>query len=261
MGLRKRIRWIVLAAIVALAPGLARAQDIGVVAPRTLFLTLFDNVTCVAGLTSVIPDRSLNVHVILWDVSAGITAIDVELEASSDGITYFSILYSPGNGVPHGGTYSAVYMPFVRVRIVSCTGAGTLTLHYSGTWSLELVPPPGLLPSSATNFECPNQPTILTMTGPGTFVAVASAVAAARIHVCTISFSLSAASNVTFVFGTGVDCATGTTSITGAYQNVATFHTAIQPRESFATGTAGTDLCIVLSGVSVLGGYISFREF
>lgn len=266
MGLKRqfcRRVQIAFLAVAALLPLSARGQDIGVVAPRTLAISPFNNVACVAGLTSVIPDQGLNVHVILWDVTAGISAIQVELEASfsGDAGTYFSILFGPGTGIPHGGTYAAVYMPFIRVRIVSCTGAGNITLTYTGTWSLQLALPPALIPVPFGPFNCTSGTTPLSVgPGPGTFVAIPSTSATERIHVCTWSFALSAASGVQFIAGTGVTCGTGTVNMTASYPLILSLHLTINEREEFAA-PPGNDICIVLTGAATLGGYVSFAEF
>lgn len=65
-----------------------------------------------------------------------------------------------------------------------------------------------------------DQSAVITVSAAAT-TQIVSLVASKKIRVCSFSITLSTAGTVQFVYGTGVDCGTGTTNLTGA-MNVAT---------------------------------------
>lgn len=233
----------------------AHAQDIGVVAPRTLVVKAFDAHACAVG-TFIVPDRGLNSHFVLYDTSAGITGIAMRIEGSFDGITYIPIIYSDDTELGHGGMYSSIYAPFIRVRIVSCVGAGTITAWYSGTWSQQ---PLTLALNGLTQFPCTLE-AVISFTGAGDHQIVPTGGDPLKsIHICDLSFGLSAASNVTFLDGTGANCVTGPSNRTGPYQNILSF---VWQFSYFADFTVrpGRNLC-VNTGAVTGGGWVKYAEF
>lgn len=232
-----------------------RGQDIGSVAPRTIVIKAFDAVSC-APHTFVVPDGGLNTHMMVYTTAGVINSIEAGIEGSFDDINYVSV--TPVNSFLHpvGSNFAKIYMPFIRMRIYACNGTGTITAWYSGTWALDPFFP---FPQAFTPFPCVSSAP-LNLTGAGTSVVVASTSTTKQIHICHISFALSAASNATFKFGTGVNCGNGTGSLTGAYQSILSLVFNFGEREQFAP-PVGNDLCITLSAATTLGGYVDYAEF
>ncbi len=133
------------------------------------------------------------------------------------------------------------------------TGAGAAALYervfgylFGGsTWDRE--------------FSCPNSATITFSAASGTLEIVALT-STQIIRICHISLSSTVATNVTLVYGTGTNCGTGTTSISGAYQNVTTlaldFRIGAEPRTA-----ASNAFCVTSSVSATVGGMVTYAKF
>lgn len=107
--------------------------------------------------------------------------------------------------------------------------------------------------------SCSGQaPISITAGSSGTFQIVAGA-ANQNIRICHVSFSSSAAVNVSFVAGTGSNCGTGTANLSGAFQNLVTFSLTPGPAAGFTAG-AGNSVCLVLSGAATVGGVVTWTN-
>lgn len=79
------------------------------------------------------------------------------------------------------------------------------------------------------------------------------------IRVCRISLTTSANTNIQFDYGTGTNCGTGTTHLTGVYSSVATLS---EPENNaYWVLPAGKALCISQSASSTTGGTISYAQY
>ena len=99
----------------------------------------------------------------------------------------------------------------------------------------------------------------ITLAGAGTTQIVALS-GTTQIRVCHLSLSLTGASNITLVQGTGASCGTGTAGITGAYQNILGLALDFEGK-SLVTGTAGNALCVTNSAAVTGGGFITYAQY
>ncbi len=82
------------------------------------------------------------------------------------------------------------------------------------------------------------------------------------IYVCSFSFMSAGTTNVTFEYGTGTLCATGLTTLTGAYNLTA--QTGVSQGSGLGTvfrTAAGNALCIVNSAAVQVSGVVSYTKF
>lgn len=83
-----------------------------------------------------------------------------------------------------------------------------------------------------------------------------------RLYITSFDMMSAGTLNATLVYGTGTNCGTGTTSLTGAYPLIAQAGIA----KGNGTGSvlvvpAGNALCITTSGTSQLSGSVSYVQF
>lgn len=92
---------------------------------------------------------------------------------------------------------------------------------------------------------------------------IVTGIAKAPVMIMQYTLTSSATGTVAIVYGTGVNCATGQTSITGAMQLSATSG----PMQAGNGGGAlavvppGNDVCIVTTGTATFGGHISYLQY
>jgi hypothetical protein len=106
--------------------------------------------------------------------------------------------------------------------------------------------------------NCPNQ-AALTVSASGNTQIVALS-GTTNIYLCHMDFAASAASNFSLTYGTGSNCGTGTTTLTGVYQNVVTYSSpwdAVGP----IIVPAGKALCINFVGTVTAGGFVTYAQF
>lgn len=122
----------------------AHGQFIGYTSPQTVQKQLLTAAPCQAAAQSVVVQNlGQSQHYALYSMTGGIASIQVVIEASMDGTTFFAI--SPVDsdqssflGLPSGGIVTASgYYPVVRVNLKTCTnpsvGGITINVFYSGT--------------------------------------------------------------------------------------------------------------------------------
>jgi len=236
-----------------------RAQDIGVVAPRTLVVKAFDAVSCAAH-TFVVPDRGLNVHMIVYETTGVISSISVGIDGSFDGINYIDVTPGFSTTFPIGSNFAKIYMPFIRMRIYSCSGAGTITAYYSGSWGFD----PFFLGSSplppGTPFPCELRANV-SVAGAGDTAIITPSSATASVVLCHLSFGMTLATNVQIISGTGAACGTGTNTTYGAaFQNLLALAMNLPPGTLSIKFPAGEKVCLRVTGATTFGGLALYTE-
>lgn len=109
------------------------------------------------------------------------------------------------------------------------------------------------------DFNCPNSAPITFSAASGTLEIVALT-SLQTIRICHISLSSTVATNITLVYGTGTNCGTGTTSLSGAYQQVTSMALdfgatgALRPAVSNA-------FCVTSSVSATVGGLVTYAKF
>lgn len=237
----------------------AHAQDIGFVAPRTAIVKVFDAVSCAAHAV-VVPDHGLNVHMELYETTGLITSIEVGIDGSFDGTNYISITPANSFTFPIGSVFAKVYMPFIRMRIYSCTGTGTITGYYSGSWGFDPFFLPSTPPAPGQPFACDLRANV-SIAGAGDTAIINPSAASKSIVLCHLSFSMTAAAAVQIISGTGANCATGTTTTYGAaFLNLLALALNLPPGTLSIKFPAGEDVCLRVTGATTFGGLALYAE-
>lgn len=108
-------------------------------------------------------------------------------------------------------------------------------------------------------YSCPNSAPITFSAASGT-LQIVGLTSSQIIRICHVSLSSTVATNITLVYGTGSNCGTGTTPISGAYQNVVTlaldFRIGAEPRTA-----ASNAFCITSSVSATVGGMVTYAKF
>ncbi len=161
---------------------------------------------------------------------------------------------NPLTAITYGQATFAGYVPWTRIAITGIVGAGSVQGILIG-WvdrTVNLVTPaPG--PGIIVNTGCPLQAPI-TMTGAGATQIVAAS-GTAIVKICELYWSGASAVDVKIVRGTGVDCGTGTTDVTGLLRSVSSV--AIGSANGIK-GTAGNAICLSQSGAINSGGIVLY---
>jgi hypothetical protein len=104
-----------------------------------------------------------------------------------------------------------------------------------------------------------DQSAAFTIPGAGTVTLVALT-ALQRIRVCHVSFSVSGATNATFIEGTGAACVTGPANLSGAYTNILGLALDLGDRTQFQT-TAAYGFCLTISAAVTGGGLVTYGKY
>jgi hypothetical protein len=105
---------------------------------------------------------------------------------------------------------------------------------------------------------------VCTLSAPITFSAASGSVqivglsGSTVIRVCHLSISANTATNFTIQYGTGSACGTGTTALSGAYNNVTTLALDLN---GTLRAPAGQAVCINSSGTITAGGIVTYAQF
>lgn len=121
------------------APRRAQAQFIGYTAPQTIRKTVL---TAASSPTTInIDDVGQNMHFLAYTKSGTISLLDLRIEGSNDGVTFFPISDDAIDISSSAGTlYALGWYTVVRVNLVAITGGGTISATYSGTSSSSSPP-------------------------------------------------------------------------------------------------------------------------
>jgi hypothetical protein len=84
--------------------------------------------------------------------------------------------------------------------------------------------------------------------------------AAQRIRVCHVSFSVSGATNATFIEGTGGSCAGAPANLSGAYTNILGLALDLGDRTQFQT-TVANGFCLTISAAVTGGGLVTYGKY
>jgi hypothetical protein len=196
-------------------------------------------------------------------------------------------IVSPGAGVTRYSDTSAsmtagYYASFVELNLASVMGSGTVVATIygykagsagnaggggggsGGSGCPGTVATPcvtgGMNSAGAavTDYVC-DQNAPISISGSGLTQIVALS-AGKSIRLCRIFFSSSAQSNVTIEQGTGSSCGTGTTALSGVFQNVLTLALDFTSRDAPVFG-AGTAFCLNFASSVTSGGWITYAQF
>lgn len=127
--------------LIGCAPRRAQAQFIGYTSPQT---TQQLALNAAAGATTFnVQNLGQNMHFLSYTRSGSITLLDLRMEGSNDGVTFFPISDDAIDVTTTAGVlYSVGYYPVVRVNLLAIAGGGTITANYTGT-SGSSSPPTG----------------------------------------------------------------------------------------------------------------------
>lgn len=237
----------------------AHAQSNVIAVPRTLIVKAFDAVSC-AEHTFVVPDRALNVHMIVYQTSGVINSIEVGIDGSFDGTTYISITPANSFTFPIGSNFAKIYMPFIRMHIYSCTGTGTITGYYSGSWGFDPFFTPSTPVAPGQPFPCTLRANV-SVSAAGDTLIISPSAATESVVLCHLSFGMTTAANVQIISGTGATCGTGTTTTYGAaFQNLLALALNLPPGTLAITFPAGHNVCLRVTGGTTFGGLALYAE-
>lgn len=216
--------------------------------------TVMTNFTA-AGSSIAIPASSILYHrLVISNASTTFTACTVAIDSSPDGTTWTAggVLASTANNclnTPRIEQLLPTNARFVRVTVTTLTGTG---LNVNITYIGSNVP----FPPEA----CTGTPVQITMS-TATTTQFAALTIGVPIRVCKLNIDAAGSTTVTIVAGTGSNCGTGTTSISGPYTLTATgpaINLSGSP-ELFRL-PAGQALCITNSAAIVIGGTLVFSK-
>jgi hypothetical protein len=114
----------------------------------------------------------------------------------------------------------------------------------------------GSAQSKAIN--CPNVAAVTVSASGDTQIIAASG--STQVYICKIDFSASAGSNFSFHYGTGSNCATGDTAISGVYQNVLTYSSPWDANAPLVF-PASKAVCLNFVGSITAGGTVTYAQF
>ena len=189
----------------------------------------------------------------------------VEIQGSFNGSVWFPI--STSVTVPPSGCQSISaggYWPDVRLDVTTLTPISghldqeTINAYYSASVLLER---PALGVSSGDPCQDPgvlkrNGAISLSGSSTATYALLTPPADGASIYICGIDFTLTGTSTSTFfLVGTGTDCATGATDITGQYAPVSgSFLNLAMGSSTILEGGAGEGFCMEILGTNFAAG-------
>lgn len=239
----------------------ARAQFLGFTSPQTVQKKVLDAVAT-SQASAVVPNIGQSVHYLVYTTSGTITSLSIRLQGSFDATTWFAISES-ATDTSSGGVFGHIYVPAVRADL-TVAGGGTVTAFYAGT-SVTAGPPAGIFQTTSTSTPFPTESFVcnsranVALTASGNTQIIA-AVAGQRIYICSLSISFNAGVDLKIVEGTGSNCATGPTDITGTYKNVLTFDL-LWSNTSALRSSVGQAVCVNLAAASTGGGTVIYAQF
>lgn len=153
--IRRIVRSLLVLACLLPCASIASAQFLGYTSPQTWSGTVLNGVTVggttptgagatncpvAAGNFCQIQNLGQNVHFLTYTTSGTSLVVDIRLEGSIDGTTWFPISADATN--PNGGALCAVsFYPVLRVNLVKLSGsAAMVTANYAGTSSTSGCP-------------------------------------------------------------------------------------------------------------------------
>lgn len=107
-------------------------------------------------------------------------------------------------------------------------------------------------------FLCTNQ-AAFNLSGSGDTQIIAAS-GSTVIRICHISFTTTAPEDIQIDRGTGVNCGTGTTALTGLYKQITGLALDFTPQAALR-GTASNAVCLNQSAVQALGGVVIYAQY
>jgi len=155
-----KLRPFLFSALLSLAalcfPASLRAQFIGYTSPQTVSVAVFSGQNAAAvtpnnsatkcvvanGNPCPIPNLGQNMHFLSYTISGSPTLLDLRLEGSNDGVTFFSISDDAIDTVaPAGVLFAAGYYPVIRANLAAIfPNTASVTANYSGTSAVSSPP-------------------------------------------------------------------------------------------------------------------------
>jgi len=231
---------------------------------RTAPQTVFTSVACAGAPLNVnINNRGLTTHYLVYQTSGTINSLSIEFEGRNDDTLTWQRISDPDTRTTAGAIFATVYLNFIRVSLTACSGTGTITASYSGT-AVAATPTFGglFVPSSQVPTPCTNQDIIqFTASGAGSTRIITAAGGGRQVVLCHLSVALSAAVNIILERGTGTNCGTGNTDLTGAYQNTSALALDFGASSTLKAEAVNSDICVNVSGATTVGGVVIYAEF
>lgn len=216
----------------------------------------------------------------IWQIqysNNGFSAISVALEEAPDANgtpgTWATMTATPVFGVnPNTNTVGASALlnsfgapspAWVRVRLVSATGAGSVVGIAVGFRSAAATLGSGGGGGGGGGVVVPNGCTLqspITLSATGS-TRIINAGGTGTVRICEISFSTTAAEDIQIVEGTGTNCTTGTAIVSGLYKSVQSMVLDPQVTAPITAQTAGDDICLNQSAAQPLGGLVIYAKF
>jgi hypothetical protein len=199
----------------------------------------------------------------------GFAALSLAIEGAPDNVgvpgaygAFSGTLVSgvqPNVSITQATTMMFGYAPWMRMFLTVAPGAGTVTGRLFGyrqqnvsIFAGGIGPGGAFFTYSACNHSLP-----ISVAAIGT-TQIVPLVANQVIRICHVSFSTFPAETVSFLYGTGVNCAGGPTTMIGPYTNV--LGVALNPDGSTTT-PASNAVCINQSVAQPIGGLITYSQY
>jgi hypothetical protein len=109
------------------------------------------------------------------------------------------------------------------------------------------------------NYVCPLSAPITFTAASGT-LQIVGLTASQIIRVCHVSLASDTTTNITLSYGTGSNCGTGNTALTGAYNGIKTLALDFGPEAALRTASANA-FCVGSSAAATIGGVVSYAKF
>jgi len=199
---------------------------------------------------------------VTYEQSGTITGGVITFEVSADGTVWVPIqMVSVGNQggnftypLQNGNNAWQMYVGGLtnfRVRLSTVISGG-------GTATIIIAPTPLATEFPTTPGGFCTQSAVITLTTSG-LTQIIAASGNQVIHICNISIAFASGVNVQLETGTGTNCASSTTALTGTYQSILTLAL------DFVNGTlntpAGVALCVNLGASVTGGGVIEYIQY
>lgn len=185
---------------------------------------------------------------------------------------------NPNTSVAQATTRFSDYYPWMRVRLDAITGGPGTVVGVLYGWK---IPPSTLVSVSGTvtvagtvtsqnqlfngdtgtwfnEYGCTESAPFDITAGTTQIVALA---AGQQIRVCKIIASWDATVDLSYIYGTGANCAVGTTALTGTIQSITAIADDLKNSQSALIVPASNALCLVQTGAANGGGYVVYARY
>lgn len=187
------------------------------------------------------------------DLSGGLRIVTTGLATSALQTTGNTYLSNLGSSI---GTKAPGTAPALALQTAGVYNSSGVTLTGGQGAALQMDAAGGLMGSQLTSGSVPINVNTATTTQ---LVALSGT---KKIYVTSIGLIAGGTGNVTFVYGTGSACGTGTTALTGAYPLVAQANLTMGSGLGAVLVTpAGQALCVTTSAAVQMSGSVSYAQY